>query len=64
MCAGQRINQEGSSPSGALMEGAVSKGGSNNSSGPTSRTGQGVHREVKSEGHEEKYRAVIKEAIP
>ncbi len=28
------------------------------------RTGQGVHREVKSEGHEEKYRAAIKEAIP
>jgi hypothetical protein len=26
--------------------------------------GQGVYREVESEGHEEKYRAVIKGAIP
>jgi hypothetical protein len=26
--------------------------------------GQGVHREVESEGHEEKYRAVIEEATP
>jgi hypothetical protein len=35
VCAGQRANQEGSSPSGARMRGAIS------------------------EGHEEKYRAVI-----
>ena len=26
--------------------------------------GQGVHREVESEGHEEKYRAVIEGATP
>jgi len=26
--------------------------------------GQGVHREVESEGHEEKYRAVVKGAVP
>ena len=30
-CAGQRMNQEGSSPSGARMRGAVSKGGGNSS---------------------------------
>src|SRR5450631_3908085 len=29
VCAGQRMNQEGSSPSGARMRGAVSKGGGN-----------------------------------
>ena len=29
LCAGQRMNQEGSSPSGARMRGAVSKGGGN-----------------------------------
>jgi len=29
VCAGQRINQEGSSPSGARMRGAVSKSGGN-----------------------------------
>ena len=59
VCAGQRINQEGSSPSGALMEGVISKGGRNNSPGPMNRTGQGVHREVKSEGLAEQYQAVI-----
>jgi hypothetical protein len=31
LCAGQRMNQEGSSPSGARMRGAVSKGGGNSS---------------------------------
>lgn len=29
VCAGQRINLEGSSPSRALIRGAVSKGGGN-----------------------------------
>jgi len=29
VCAGQRMNQEGSSPSGARMRGVVSKSGSN-----------------------------------
>jgi hypothetical protein len=29
VCAGQRMNQEGSSPSGARMRGAVSKGRGN-----------------------------------
>jgi hypothetical protein len=29
VCAGQRMNQEGSSPSGARMRSAVSKGGGN-----------------------------------
>jgi hypothetical protein len=32
VCAGQRKNQEGSSPSGARMRGVVSKGGGNASS--------------------------------
>lgn len=65
VCAGQRTNQEGSSPSGAQMRGTISEGGGNASLGPVaSRTGQGVHREVESEGHEEKYRAVIKGEIP
>lgn len=31
---------------------------------PTDRGGQGVHREVGSEGHEEKYRAAIEGEIP
>ena len=31
LCAGQRMNQEGSSPSGARMRGAVSKSGGNSS---------------------------------
>ena len=30
----------------------------------SSSGGQGVHREVESEGHEEKYRAVIEGATP
>ena len=29
VCAGQRINQEGSSPSGARMRGAISESGGN-----------------------------------
>ena len=32
VCAGQRMSQEGSSPSGARMRSAVSKGGGNASS--------------------------------
>ena len=40
VCAGQRINQEGSSPSGAQMRGAISEGGGNSSLGPT-EVGQG-----------------------
>jgi hypothetical protein len=87
VCAEQRTGQEGSSPSGARMRGAVSESGGNASlagesgrygepytgtkakagysqGGPEATTllvsgGQGVHREVESEGHEEKYRAVI-----
>jgi len=65
VCAGQCTNQEGSSPSGARMRGAISEGGIENLAGSGgSRTGQGVHREVESEGHEEKYRAVIEGEIP
>ena len=67
MCAGQRIAQEGSSPSSAQMKGAVSKSGGNSSLAVvrwSHRGGQGVHREVESEGFEEKYRAVIEGAIP
>ena len=67
VCAGQRVAQEGSSPSGALMESTVSKSGGNASLAVACWLrggGQGVHREVESEGYEEQYRAVIEGAIP
>ena len=67
VCAGQRVAQEGSSPSGALMESTVSKSGGNASLAVACGWrggGQGVHREVESEGYEEQYRAVIEGAIP
>ena len=35
VCAGQRIDQEGSSPSGSRMEGVISKSGGNASLAPT-----------------------------
>jgi hypothetical protein len=44
------------------MRGAISESGSNDSLAAARVWhcgGQGVHREVESEGHEEKYRAVI-----
>ena len=62
LCAGQRVAQEGSSPSGALVESAVSKSGGNASLAVACGWrggGQGVHREVESEGYAEQYRAVI-----
>ena len=67
VCAGQRVAQEGSSPSGALMESTVSKSRGNASLAVACWLrggGQGVHREVESEGYEEQYRAVIEGAIP
>ena len=91
MCAGQRTDREGSSPSGARMRGAISKDGGNASLAgeeegmakpkrarrrklETAKAGlepplagsggQGVHREVESEGHEEKYRAVVEGSYP
>ena len=67
VCAGQRVAQEGSSPSGALMESTVSKSGGNASLAVACGLrggGQGVHREVESEGYAEQYRAVIEGAIP
>ena len=92
MCAGQRPDQVGSSPTGARMRGAISKSGGNSSlagrrgrygeayTGTMAKAGnrprrtwsrrsavpggQGVHREVESEGHEEKYRAVIDGGYP
>jgi len=79
VCAGQRPDQEGSSPSGARMRGAISESGGNASLAGEREWctcilccslcrkapgGQGVHCEVESEGHEEKYRAVIKGATP
>jgi hypothetical protein len=67
VCAEQRIVQEGSSPSGAQMRSAISKSGSNDSLAAGRGLccgGQGVHREVESEGHEEKYRAVIDGGCP
>jgi len=92
VCAERRTVQEGSSPSGAQVRGAVSKGGGNaslaresgrygdpytgtkakagDSQGRPGATvgqfsgGQGVHREMESEGHAEKYRAVIDGGYP
>src|SRR5437773_8424502 len=49
------------------MRGAISKSGSNDSLAAGRGWfcgGQGVHREVESEGHEEKYRAVIDGGCP
>jgi hypothetical protein len=49
------------------MRGAISKSGSNDSLAAERSWdcgGQGVHREVESEGHEEKYRAVIDGGCP
>jgi len=93
VCAGQRVVQEGSSPSGARMRGVISERGGNASRAgerekegmekptrarkrkletdkadlqPPTRQypgGQGVRREVESEGHEEKYRVVVDGAI-
>ena len=67
VCAGQRVAQEGSSPSGALVESTVSESGGHASLAVACGGrggGQGVHREVESEGFEEQYRAVIEGAIP
>ena len=67
VCAGQRVAQEGSSPSGALVESTVSESGGHASLAVACGWrggGQGVHREVESEGFEEQYRAVIEGAIP
>ena len=92
VCAGQRVVQEGRSPSGARMRGVMSESGGNASLAGERRKvwrclnghegesriqprrtwshrtqhypgGQGVHREVESEGHEEKYRVVVDGAI-
>ena len=61
VCAEQRVVREGSSPSGARMRGAISESGSNFSLAGELQYpgGQGVHRKMESEGHEENYRAVI-----
>jgi hypothetical protein len=59
--AEQHVVQEGSSPSGARIRSVISESGGNSSlAGETQLPGgQGVHRKMESEGHEEKYRAVI-----
>jgi hypothetical protein len=65
VCAGQRMSQEGSSPSGARMRSAVSKGGGNASPASGEAVGrQGVRSDPESEGFEEKYRAVINGGHP
>ena len=46
------------------MRRAISKSGGNASLAGFIAGGQGVHREVESEGLEEKYRAVVEGAIP
>lgn len=65
VCAGQRMSQEGSSPSGARMRSAVSKGGvmPRRPAGLLAG-GQGVRSDPESEGFEEKYRAAINGATP
>ena len=63
VCAGQHPDQVGLSPTDALIGGVISKGGGNSSSAGITG-GQGVHREVESEGLAEKYRAVIEGATP
>ena len=63
VCAGQHPDQVGLSPTDALIGGVISKGGGNSSPAGTTG-GQGVHREVESEGLAEKYRAVIEGATP
>ena len=67
VCAEQRVVQEGSSPSGARMRSVISESGVNSLAGRRRLRfagWQGARREVGSEGHEEKYRAVIEGAIP
>ena len=61
MCAEQHVVREGLSPSSDRMRITVSKSGGNASLAEEKLFfgGQGVHREMESEGHEEKYRAVI-----
>jgi len=55
---------------GSLNGHEAGNGGYSQGEGPTfvicrkTTGGQGVHREVESEGHEEKYRAVIEGASP
>lgn len=65
VCARQRMSQEGSSPSGARLRGAVSKGGvmPRRPAGLLAG-GQGVRSDPVSEGFEEKYRAVIEWGRP
>ncbi|MGC2461123.1 MAG: hypothetical protein WA446_09160, partial [Steroidobacteraceae bacterium] len=65
--AEQRVVQEGSSPSDAQMRSVISEGGVERLVGQQRQIfvgGQGAHREVRSEGHEEKYRAVIDGGYP
>jgi hypothetical protein len=64
VCAGQRTDRGGSSPSGARMRGAISKSGGNASLAGNETEGQGVHREVESEGLAENCRAVVEGAVP
>lgn len=64
-CAGQRVSLEGESPSDARTRGVISKSGGNASLAPTAGWGgQGVHREVESDGCAEKHRAVIDGSYP
>ena len=65
VCAGQRMSQEGSSPSGARMRSAVSKGGVMPRQPAAEAVGrQGVRSDPESEGFEEKYRAAINGGYP
>lgn len=63
--AGQRMSQEGSSPSGARMRRAVSKGGvMPRRPAVEAGGGQGVRSDPESEGVEEKCRAAINKGYP
>jgi hypothetical protein len=65
VCAGQRMSQEDSSPSGARMRSTVSKGGVMPRQPAAEAVGrQGVWSDPESEGFEEKYRAAINGGHP
>jgi hypothetical protein len=68
VCAGQYSVREGLSPSEVLMRDNISENWCKKLVGPGGQRdhkgGQGVYREVESGRHEEKDRAVIKEATP
>ena len=64
LCAGQRVNQVGLSPTGPETTGPYPKAGVIPCWPERISGGQGVHREVESEGFEENHRVVIEGGYP